>query len=304
MALKNVIKYVKNPEIIFFGLARKGWVNWIPDKAFLEIAYRLAMKKKLNLQDPQTFNEKLQWLKLHDRKPIYTTMVYKYEANQYVAERICKEYVIPTYGVWDTFDEIDFDTLPDQFVLKCTHDCGGLVICKDKSKFDIQAARDKMNKHLRRNYYFSRREWPYKDVKPRIIAEKYMQDSETNELRDYKFFCFSGEVKFLKIDFNRFTYHQANYYTPDGQILPFGETVYPPDFTKEISMPRSLEKMVEFAEILSQGKAFLRVDFYEVDGKIYFGELTFYPNSGLGTFTSEEWDQVLGEWLHLPQHEE
>ena len=203
MVIKN---YLKDPlRYGLMALSTRGLLRWMSDSMCLRCMYWARMKKKLNLKNPQTFNEKLQWLKIHDRKPIYSTMVDKYEAKQYVADLIGEEYVIPTLGVWDSFDEIDFATLPNQFVLKCTHDSGGLVVCEDKSKLDLQAAKEKLERSLKREYYWGGREWPYKNVKPRIIAEKYMQDSETNELRDYKFFCFSGEAKCLKIDFNRFT---------------------------------------------------------------------------------------------------
>ena len=177
----------------------------IPDALYLKLRYWKVFHKPLNLKNPQTFNEKLQWLKLYDRKPEYTCMVDKYKAKQYVAERIGQEYIIPTLGVWDSFDEIDFDALPDQFVLKCTHDSGGLVICQDKKTLDKEAARRRITASLQRNYFWANREWPYKNVKPRIIAEVYMQDTVTAELRDYKFFCFNGTAKLLFIATDRQT---------------------------------------------------------------------------------------------------
>ena len=182
----------------------------LSDEAYLKLVYRLIFGRKLNLKNPKTFNEKLQWLKLYNRKPEYTLMVDKYEVKGYIAEQIGEEYVIPTLGVWDNFDDIDFDSLPNQFVLKCTHDSGGLVICKDKSNLDITKAREKINKALTRRFYYFGREWPYKNVKPRIIAEKYMVDKTVDELRDYKFFCFGGVCKCLKVDFDRFIEHHAN----------------------------------------------------------------------------------------------
>lgn len=174
--IEKVLEYVKHPTKIFIFLQNRCNFKVLPDKMYLKICYKLATGKKLDLKNPQTFNEKLQWLKLYDRKPEYTRMVDKYEAKKYVAEKIGEEYIIPTLGVWDHFDEIDFDSLPDQFVLKCTHDSGGLVIVRDKAKLDKVAAKQKIEKSLKRNYYYSGREWPYKDVKPRIIAEKYMED--------------------------------------------------------------------------------------------------------------------------------
>ena len=272
------------------------------DKLYLKLKFRVKMKKSLHLKNPQTFNEKLQWLKLHDRKPIYTTMVDKYEVKKYVAEKIGEEYIIPTLGVWDNFDDIDFDKLPDQFVLKCTHDSGGLVICKDKSKLDFSAARKKINRSLKNDYYLYGREWPYKDVKPRIIAEEYMEDNTLHELRDYKFFCFGGQVECYKVDFDRFIEHHANYYDRDGNLLEFGEVVCPPVYDRKIERPKTLPKMIEFAEKLSNEIPFLRADFYDVNGQVYFGELTFFPASGIGEFVPKEWDLKLGEWIHIPRN--
>ena len=273
----------------------------LSDEKYLKIMYWASMHKKLNLSNPRSFNEKIQWLKLYDRKPEYTQMVDKYEAKRYVADRIGNQYIIPTLGVWNHFDEIDFDSLPNQFVLKCTHDSGGLVICRDKNKLNLNEAKKKIEKSLATNYYYNGREWPYKNVKPRIIAEKYMEDKETKELRDYKFFCFGGEVRCFKVDFDRFIEHHANYYDKDKNLLKFGEANYPPVYSREIEMSSNIDTMISFAEQLSKNIPFLRADFYDVDGKTYFGELTFYPASGFGNFTSEEWDNVLGKWIELPQ---
>src|SRR4051812_46457707 len=187
--LKLINRIIERPALIILWACQLGWLNWLPDKIYLRMLYRIRMKKKLNWKNPKTFNEKLQWLKLHDRQQKYNSMVDKYEAKQYVSDRIGSEYIIPTYGVWDSFEEINFDMLPDQFVLKCTHDCGGLVICRDKNTFDIEKAREKITKCLKRNYYYHTREWPYKGVKPRVIAEKYMEDSSSVVLKDYKFYC-------------------------------------------------------------------------------------------------------------------
>lgn len=201
--------------------------------------------------------------------------------------------------MWDRFEDIDFDSLPDQFVLKCTHDSGGLVICRDKNRLDIDAACRKINKSLKTNYFYFGREWPYKDVMPRIIAEKYMEDSSTGELRDYKFFCFDGVVKCYKVDFDRFNAHRANYYTADDELMEFGEEICPPDFDKFIRIPENLRVMKKLAARLSEAHAFLRTDFYDVDGQIYFGELTFFPASGFGKFIYKGNDELLGSWIKL-----
>lgn len=273
----------------------------LPDKMFLKHVFKKKMGKNLNLREPKSFNEKMQWLKLYDRNSIYTTMVDKYEAKVYVSNIIGEEYIIPTLGIWDKFEDINFEELPEQFVLKCTHDSGGLVICRDKKQFDFTKAKDKINMCLKKNYYYAWREWPYKNVKPRIIAEKYMVDSKINELRDFKFFCFDGRVRCYKVDFDRFADHHANYYDKEGNLLPFGELEYPPKYDNQLEMPDTIIEMERLAEKLSQEIPFLRVDFYDVNGKIYFGELTFYPASGLGKFTTDDWDETLGGWIKLPR---
>lgn len=280
---------------------RRGFFNLLPDRLYLQLMFRANMDQKLDLKNPKTFNQKLQWLKLYDRKPQYTDMVDKYEAKRYVAERIGEQYIIPVFGVWERFEDIDFDALPDQFVLKCTHDCGGLVICKDKSKLDIEAAREKINRCLKRNYYHHGREWPYKDVKPRILAEQYMENGEDKDLTDYKFYCFGGEPKFLYVSQGLSDHSTAriSYLSLDWEWQPFKRNDYV-NFEELPAKPLNFDKMVEFCKILSAEIPFLRVDFYEVNGHLYFGELTFFPGSGNTAFNPPEWDETIGEWIKLP----
>lgn len=278
----------------------RGYLFWIPDMLYVKMIYRMRMGKRLNLRNPKTFNEKLQWLKLYDRKPEYTTMVDKYEVKKYVADKIGAEHIIPTLGVWDRFEEIDFDTLPDQFVLKCTHDSGGLVICRDKANLDREAAKDKINKSLKQNYYYHGREWPYKHVKPRIIAEQYMVDESGYELKDYKFFSFDGVTRAMFIASDRFTEGEEtkfDFFDMDFNHLPFMNGH--PNATHELMRPQSFDQMREFADKLSEGIPQVRVDFYDINGKIYFGELTFAHWSGLVPFEPEEWDCRFGEWIDL-----
>lgn len=296
--LKKGFDYLRDPKKLLYSLDNKRIIN-LKDSTFLQYRYYYTFNKKLDLNNPKTFNEKLQWLKIYDRKKEYSLMVDKYEAKKYVSEIIGEEYIIPTIGVYNSWKDIDFEKLPSQFVIKCTHDSGGLIIVKDKDKLNIEEARKKINKSLNTNYYYSGREWPYKNVKPRIIIEKYMEDKQTKELRDYKFFCFNGRVECFKIDFDRQIEHHANYYDKEGNILKFGEESFPPCFEKKLSMPINLNKMISLAEKLSKGFPFLRVDFYEMNGKVYFGELTFYPASGFGKFTDEEWDRKLGDFIDL-----
>ena len=272
------------------------------DKTYLKLQFRAQMGKWLDLENPQTFNEKLQWLKLYDRRPEYTMMVDKYAVKAYVAQQIGREYIIPTLGVWDRFEDIDFDTLPERFVLKCTHDSGGLVICRDKASLDLQMAREKLEKSLKRNFYFYGREWPYKNVKPRIIAETYMEDSHTGELRDYKFFCFDGEAKTLFVATERQTTGEEtkfDFFDMDYQHLPFCNGH--PNAHCLPEKPKCFDEMRRLAEKLSKGIPHVRVDFYEVDGKVYFGELTFFHWSGFVPFDPAEWDVTFGSWITLPE---
>ncbi len=274
----------------------------IPDKIYLNIRYKKKFKRSINWKEPKAYSEKLQWLKVYDRKPIYTTMVDKYEVKKYVSDKIGDQYIIPTLGVWDKVEDIDFDALPEQFVLKCTHDSGGLVICTDKSKLDIEAAKKKLAFCLKQNFYWSAREWPYKNVVPRIIAEKYMVDESGYELKDYKFFCFNGEPKALFIASDRQLEGEEtkfDFFDMDFNHLPFINGH--PNATHPVKCPASFEKMKELAVILSEGIPQLRVDFYDINGDIYFGELTFFHHSGLETFEPEEWDYKFGDWIKLPE---
>lgn len=281
-------------------LARVG--GGIPDRIYLRWRYWLIIGKKLNLNNPVTFNEKINWLKIYNKNKDYSLLVDKFLVKEYVARIIGNEYVIPTYGVWDCYTDIKFSELPNEFILKSTNGGGGtgVVICRDKQLFDSKKARIRLEASMKMSsdWKFGR-EWVYKDVKPRIIAEKLLKPNDGLDLMDYKLFCFNGIVRCLKVDFNRFSYHQANYYDREFCLLPFGEAVCPPDPSHKISKPKNFELMVYLAEKLASGFPFIRVDFYNVNGNIYFGELTFFPNSGFGKFVPEEWDRMLGDFLHL-----
>lgn len=300
--IEKLLRVLSDKEIRFEYLTSKGIYNSMPDEIFLKRKYKLKMGKDLDLENPRTFNEKLQWLKLYDRKPEYTQMVDKYEVKKIVAERIGEKYIIPTLGVWELFEDIDFDTLPDQFVLKCTHDSGGLVICRDKSTFDYAVAEKKITRSLKRNYYYAGREWPYKGVVPRIIAEKYMEDDSTKELRDYKFFCFDGTVKALFVATERQIKGEDvkfDFFDKEFNHLPLRQGhENAPNIPEK---PKRFDEMKSLASKLSQGLKQVRVDFYEVNGQIFFGELTFFHHGGWTPFEPEEWDYTFGEWIALPK---
>ena len=275
-------------------------IRCIPDTIYLKCMYRIVTGKKLDFRYPKTFNEKLQWLKLHDRNPKYTKMVDKYEVRQYIKETIGEEYLIPLVGgPWERFDDIDFSKLPKQFVLKCTHDSGSVVICRDKNNFDIESVRKKFNRALKGNFFYGGREWPYKNVKPRIIAEKYMVDESGIELKDYKIFNFHGKAKIIEVDYDRFVEHKRNLYTTQWKYLEV-EIQYPTNPQYKIDKPRQLEKMIDLAETLSKGIPYVRTDFYLIDDKILFGEITFYHESGFGKFTPIEFEEQMGKWIRLP----
>lgn len=275
--------------------------NLLPDKMYLKIMYKKRLGKKLNLKNPQTFNEKLQWLKLYDRKPEYSKMVDKYEAKEYAAKVIGEEHIIKTYGVWDKFDDIEFDKLPNQFVLKCTHDSGGIVICTDKEKLDMTKAKEKIEKSLKNNYYYEGREWPYKNVKPRIIAEEYMEDKTLGELRDYKFYCFDGKADYVMVCVDRKSGHPKFYYMDrTGKIkkeMSFDGMALKEDI--KIIDNAKLKEMFNIAEKLSNGYKFLRIDLYNVDGEIYFGEYTFFPSAGFDNTRPEFASDYLDKMLKL-----
>ena len=293
-------KYFLYRSILFF-LRQQIIRNITPDKWYLSIMYYILVGSELNLDNPSSFNEKIQWLKLYDFKSEYTQMVDKYEVRKYVAERIGEEYLIPLIGgPWGNFEEINFELLPNKFVLKCTHDSGGVVICTDKSKFDKSSAREKINNSLNRNYYWGGREKVYKDIKPRIIAENYLVGDEATELNDYKIMVFNGKAKCSFVCSERFSGDKlkVTFFDLNWNKLPF-ERRYPQSLVS-IKRPKNYELMIELAEILADGILFNRVDFYELNGRVYFGEMTFYPGGGLECFNPKEWDTIMGGWLELP----
>lgn len=302
--VQTIISALFNEDARFKIMYRLSLCDRLPDEEYIKKLYKLHIGKELDLDNPKGFNEKLQWLKLYDRKPEYTTMVDKFAVKQYVTNKIGNEYIIPTLGVWDHFDDIDFTALPKRFVLKCTHDSGGLVICKDKSKFDIKKAKSKIEKSLKTNFYLVGREWPYKNVKPRIIAEQYMEDNpDSQDLIDYKLMCFNGKVKCSFTCTGRHAKDglKVTFFDTDWKRMPF-ERHYPAELNN-ICKPKSYEEMTQLAEILADKIPFVRIDFYEIKGKPYFGEMTFFPGNGMEEFTPEEWDETLGSWLELPNKE-
>lgn len=283
---------------IFLKVASKNWLNWLSDEKYIKLMYRIKMGDRINLDNPRGYNEKLQWMKLNDRNSEYVKMVDKCEVKKYIADSIGEEYIIPTLGVYDKFEDIEFEKLPNQFVLKCTHDSGGIAICKDKEKLNIDRVKEKINKSMKKNYFYWGREWPYKEVKPRIIAEQYMEDHADGELRDYKFFCFDGEPKAMFVATDRGK-KQTKFDFFDLQFKHLDIKQHYPNSKEKIKRPNQFEKMIELSKKISKGLKHARVDFYEVDGKVYFGEITFYHFSGFEPFEPREWDLTFGDWIDL-----
>ena len=275
-------------------------LRFLPDVAYIQLYYLAKFKRFCNLKNPQTFNEKIQWLKLHDHKPEYIRMVDKLDAKQYIADIIGSEYVIPTYGVWEKFEDIDFGKLPSQFVLKCTHDSGGYFICRDKDRLNYKEAQTKINESLKHNFFWEGREWPYKSVRPRIIAEKLLINKDNSVVSDYKFYCFDGEVYSVNVTFGRGTSEGLRVNTLDKNFKPFDiSCLNYSQYDGEIVKPLNYEKMLDIAATLSKGIAFARIDLYNVEGQIYVGEITLYPGSGFNTTMSKEYDKMLGSKIKL-----
>lgn len=269
----------------------------MPDKEYVEMRFFQRIGKRLDLNNPVTFNEKLNWLKIYDRKPIYTMMVDKYAVKELVSERIGAKYVIPCLGVWNTFDEIDRESLPKQFVLKCNHDCGSVVICKDKDSFDWEAARRKLSFGLERNYFWEEREWPYKDVQKHIFCEEYI-DSDRDVLDVYKVINIMGEPRIIQVIQDDKTENETiDYFDTDWNLLDLRQNY--PNSKIHLKKPEKLEELLELSRKLSRGMQQIRTDFYIVGKKILFSEYTFYSDSGFEPFYPDEWDEKLGNMIVL-----
>jgi hypothetical protein len=283
---RTLYLYILNRLSLFF----------FSDRLYISIKYRLCFGEPINLDNPSSFNEKLNWLKLHDRNPLYTILVDKYEVKKYVSNVIGSKYIVPSYGVWDKFENIDFENLPNSFVLKATHDSSGALICSNKSSFDFMGASKHLNKVLNRNYFYSCREWPYKNVQPRIIADEYLKDDKNGVLLDYKFLCFNGVPIYMYCtvkgndifeNFYDMNFNPVNFYRGYKRKSP------------EFSKPINFELMKTLACKLSKNIPFVRIDFFEVNEKVYFGEYTFFDWGGFKKFSSKDVDLFLGDLIEL-----
>ena len=276
----------------------------LPDKIYLSIKFHDRLGYWMDWKNPQTYNEKLQWLKLYTRRPEYTIMVDKEKVTDWVAERIGEEYIIPTLGVWKKAEEVDFNSLPQKFVIKCNHNSGtGMYICKDKSKMDEEIVHKGLKRGLRENYILQNREWPYKNVPRRILAEQYLEEPEKKAPEDYKVMCFDGKVKLIELHEGRFTdNHTQAFYDRDWNMTQITQGKYGKVATKTIARPSLLEEMIKLSEILAKDIPHVRVDWYIVNNHLFFGEMTFFDGSGFEPFDKFEDDQLLGSWITLPDH--
>lgn len=274
----------------------------LSDETYLRWIYYFETGNKLNLQEPQRYNEKLQWLKLYYHDPLWTRMADKYAVKEIVSERIGTEYVVSCLGVWDRAEEIEWDKLPDRFVLKTTHDGGnnGVFIVQDKSKADKEKIINGINKSLHRDVFLLGREWPYKNIPRRVFAEEYLEDA-SGELRDYKFFCFDGKVKYLFVATDRQSGGEVKFNYFDADFNDLGIVQHHPMSDKPVAKPVTFEKMKELAAELSKGIPAVRVDLYEVNGKVYFGEYTFFHHGGFVPFHPDKWDFIWGNDIVLPK---
>lgn len=287
---------------VFRWFGKKEYLNFISDSLYLKISYFLFMGKRLNLVRPITLNEKLQWLKLYDKKKYYHKLVDKYEAKKYVEKIIGKEYIIPTLAVWKDIEDVNFDSLPNKFVLKCTHDSGSCIICKNKNEIKLDKVKRFFYEKIKYNYFWLGREWAYKNINPRIIAEEYIDDNENGELVDYKFYCFNGLVDCVLVCLNRSS-GKPKFYFFDKQwnlkrYNKLGKSA-PKGFS--LPKPKNIDSMFKLAEMLAKSVnvPFIRVDLYNIQGKVFFGELTFYPDSGMDRNRLYETDVYFGELVDL-----
>lgn len=296
--IKRIKKFVGNPKRLFYSLGYRGFFKWLPDKIYLKILFKFQTGASLNFKEPITFNEKLQWLKLNKKNKTYSLLVDKFEVRQYISKMIGSQYLIPLIGVYNDVDEIRLDDLPDKFVIKCTHDSGGVFICKDKKTFDLSKTKVEINKRLKRNYFWAGREYPYKEIQPRIIIEEFMEDKIDGQLRDYKFFCFNGEPKFMFIASNR----GEGTTKFDFFDMEFKEIAVKQHYEKskdKVKKPINFEEMIKLSKKLSNNMTHVRIDFYEINGKVYFGEFTFFHFSGLESFTPVNYDYHFGTYIDI-----
>ncbi|GEN51429.1 ATP-grasp fold amidoligase family protein [Alkalibacterium pelagium] len=297
--LKKMTKAFTNPGLVLVTILNFRLFRLLPDELFIKIKHYIKTQEKLNLAEPTTFNEKLQWLKLHDRNPNYTTLVDKVAVREVISDEIGQHYLIPSLGVYNSFEDINFEQLPNQFVLKANHTSGDVFVCKDKSSINYEKLKQEIEQWMKRNYYWDHREWPYKNIKPKILCEKYMVDESESELKDYKILCFNGEPKLIQVMSNRRRgYYNINHYDINWQPVSIKRKKFDEN-PEGIPKPVKLHEMVDISRKLSKGMPFARIDLYNTGSQVFFGEITFYPVSGYMDFAHKETNLLLGSWIDL-----
>lgn len=291
----TAVKLLRNPWLFIIGLDNNGLIRWMPDSMFAKISFKGMLGQKLHLDNPVTFNEKLQWLKIYDHQPEYSLLVDKLKAKKVVGDLIGQEYIVPYYGEWKSADEIEFDTLPDRFVLKCNHDQGSVILVNDKAHLNKEKTIKILNRKLKHNAYYGTREYPYKNIEPKVFAEAYLGD----DIIDYKFYCFNGKPMFLYCGQGLTADHtlKIDFYDLNWNLMPFYRTDY--QRLGQIEKPENLSTMIKISRKLSENVPFVRVDLFEVESKVYFSEFTLYPASGYMPFVPKEYDRIVGDWLKL-----
>lgn len=300
MNTEKIVRRLEKPSTLKWDLLRLI-SPLLSDKQYMKSRFKIKTGKVLDLDHPKTYNEKLQWIMLYDRRPLYTLMVDKFAVKEFIAGIIGKDYLVPTIASWDSVDEIDFNSLPNQFVLKANNGVGGLVICSNKSKLDIVRAKKRLDKALHMDLYKLTREWPYKNVPPKLFAEAYLGSN----LQDYRVYCFNGEPKMIysytnqsREDGNKPDLPYCDIFDCEWNPMPFHQKALPKG---NVPKPHGLDVMLDCSRRISKGIPHLRVDFYEVNGKVYIGELTLFAGAGMSKFYPEEWDGILGSWIVLPE---
>lgn len=288
------------PQKLVRAAASNNLLNFIPDPVYLRLVFRAELGYPLDLKDPVTYNEKLQWIKLYDRNPDYTIYADKYLVREYIKNKIGEKYLIPLVGVYDTVDDIDWEMLPNRFVLKCTHGSGCNIICRNKAQLNIDEAKKKLKKWMRKSWYWFGREWAYKNIKPRIICEEFLETPDGNTPTDYKFMCFNGQPKLIQVHQDRYGHHTKDFYDMDWNKTNISSGGVP-NSSKSVPKPSSYAEMLEISKQLSAGMPYARIDLYDQDGRVFFGEITMYPTSGFAPFNSYEVDKTLGSWIQLPK---
>ena len=311
--MKSVTRVIKkiitNPRSIVCYMNTLGLLNYLPEVTCIKLLWWAKTGRRLNLSNPSGFNEKLQWLKAFDHCPEYSDYVDKVRVRDYVKKTVGEKYLVPLLGLWDNPEQICFDSLPDQFVLKCNHNSGaGMCICRDKSRINVRNVRDELRKGLNKKNYYESREWPYKNVVPKILCEPLIIDHDpkntTGTLIDYKFYCFNGEPKFLYVGTDDISSGakgelKLSFFDLDWKTPPFYRADHRP-ISIIVEKPERFDEMISVAKELSKGIPFVRIDLYWVNKQVYFSEMTFFPGGGYGFFSPKEWEEELGSWISLP----